>query len=298
MKVALCFIINYEHVLNKEAIWREWIEYNLDIINVYFFYKDYRKIKSKWIADHCVPVDCIYNTSYFHVIPAYLSVMNFAFCHDKENRWFCMLTDSCCPIISPKRFRHLFLNNFNKSVFSWKPAWWNPNYHKRGNLKKLPKEFWLGNEPWFVLSRENLFMVFKFNASQHNIIKTICDGGFANETLFAVIFQFYKVLNSPSIICSSSHIVDWNRMSSTTSPHVFKDADERDITFINTELERNKYAMFIRKVDKNFPEDILRYYIYEHNKEEDDKHVHRDDRLLICIVICTILCFVLFYLVM
>ena len=46
MKIALCFIINYEHILNKEDIWREWIEPNKDIINVYFFYKDFRKIKS------------------------------------------------------------------------------------------------------------------------------------------------------------------------------------------------------------------------------------------------------------
>ena len=33
MKIALCFIINYEHILNKELIWREWIEPNKDIIN-------------------------------------------------------------------------------------------------------------------------------------------------------------------------------------------------------------------------------------------------------------------------
>ena len=28
--------------------------------------------------------------------------------HDKNNQWFCLLTDSCCPIISPKRFKYLF----------------------------------------------------------------------------------------------------------------------------------------------------------------------------------------------
>ena len=46
MKIALCFIINYDHILNKEDIWREWIEPNKDIINVYFYYKDFNKIKS------------------------------------------------------------------------------------------------------------------------------------------------------------------------------------------------------------------------------------------------------------
>jgi hypothetical protein len=33
MKVALCFIISYDHSLNKEDIWREWTEANADIIN-------------------------------------------------------------------------------------------------------------------------------------------------------------------------------------------------------------------------------------------------------------------------
>ena len=39
MKVALCFIISYEHILNKEQLWIDWIKPNQDIINVYFHYK-------------------------------------------------------------------------------------------------------------------------------------------------------------------------------------------------------------------------------------------------------------------
>ena len=108
MKIALCFIISYDHILNKEDIWKEWIEFNKDIINVYFYYKDYKKIKSNWIREHAIPLKYIHETNYYHVIPAYLSVMSFALSHDIANNWFCMLTDSCCPIISPKRFRYLF----------------------------------------------------------------------------------------------------------------------------------------------------------------------------------------------
>ena len=33
MKIALCFIISYEHVLNKEQLWIDWINPNKDIIN-------------------------------------------------------------------------------------------------------------------------------------------------------------------------------------------------------------------------------------------------------------------------
>jgi hypothetical protein len=274
MKVALCFIINYEHILNKEHIWREWIEPNKDIINVYFYYKDLRKIKSKWIMEHTLPPNYIHETSYYHVIPAYISILQFAMNHDQQNKWFCMLTDSCCPIISPKKFRYLFYKEYNHSLFSWKPAWWNPYYHQRGNLAKLPKELWLANDPWFVLTRENVKQIMHFMVSQKTITETICTGGLANETLFAVIFKFYKQLeDNPKIPthinCSVSHIADWNRRSTTTSPHVFKDADEADINFIDKELERNFYACFIRKVAPEFPDEILRHYIYENNKEND-----------------------------
>ena len=268
MKIALCFIINYQHILNKEDVWKEWIEENKDIINVYFFYKDLRKIKSQWIKEHAIPPNYIFETSYYHVIPAYLSILNFAFKHDEQNKWFCMLTDSCCPIISSKRFRYLFYQYYNQSLFSWKKAWWNPGFHKRANLAKLPKELWLANDPWFVLTRENVKQVFHFVSTQKIITKTICDGGLANESLFTIIFNFYKELeetNKSHIICSISHLADWKRMSSATSPHLFKNADEEDIKFIDTELERNFHAMFIRKVAPEFPDEILRQYIFKND---------------------------------
>jgi hypothetical protein len=271
MKIALCFIINYNHVLNKENIWREWIESNKDIINVYFFYKDFGKIQSHWIKEHTIPPNYIVETSYYHVVPAYLSILNFAFKHDSQNKWFCMLTDSCCPIISPKRFRYLFYENYKNSIFSWKHAWWNPYFHTRSNLAKLPKELWLANDPWFVLTRENVKQVFDFVNTQQTITKTICNGGLANESLFAIIFKFCKELEDESsnsrINCAISHLVDWNRRSSTTSPHVFKDANKKDIDFIDKELERNHYAMFIRKVAPEFPDEILKYYVFKEDNE-------------------------------
>ena len=156
MKIALCFIISYDHILNKEDIWREWIEPNKDIINVYFYYGDISKIKSPWILEHTLPQKYITNTSYYQIIPAYTSLMAYALSHDIGNQWFCFLTDSCCPIISPTKFRYLFYQNHNKSIISWKPAWWNIQFHKRANLACIPEKYRLGNDPWFVMKRENV----------------------------------------------------------------------------------------------------------------------------------------------
>jgi len=273
MKVALCFIISYDHILNKESIWREWIEPNKDIINIYFYYKDLKKIKSPWILKHSLPQKYIHETSYYHVIPAYISLMQFAVTQDPNNKWICMLTDSCCPIISPRKFRYLFFNNYNKSIVSWKVAWWNTTVHKRANLALLPEELRLANDPWFVLKRENVAHILQFVTKQTAFVKTICDGGLANESLFAIILHGYKQLNNnsnESVISAVTHLADWTRMGSATSPHTFKDANGKDIEFINTNLEKNKYAMFIRKISPEFPDKTLKHYIYEYNREKDN----------------------------
>jgi hypothetical protein len=265
MKVALCFIINYEHILHKEQIWREWIEPNQDIINVYFYYKDLFKIKSQWIAQRTIPPHYIFKTSYYHMIPAYTSLLKFATQHDASNKWFCMLTDACCPIISPARFRQLFLENNATSLFSWKPAWWNPDFYKRANLAKLPKELWLANDPWFVLTREHVQLILFFIYHQPTLTQLISSGGVANESLFAIIFKIGEQLNGEKIKSVVTHLTDWSRRSSPTSPHVFKHGDQTDIEYIERELNTNPYAMFIRKIAPEFPDEIVKYYIYEYS---------------------------------
>jgi len=274
MKVALCFIINYEHVLNKENIWREWIKSNADIINVYFYYKDLHKIKSQWILNHTIPKNCIFETSYYNIIPAYLSLMNFAIQHDSNNTWFCFLTDSCCPIISPKKFRYLFFKNYNKTLLSWKPAWWNVDFHKRANLCLLPEEYRLANDPWFVMKRENVQHCLLFTNKYVDITKTITNGGLANESLFIIVMYVFKQMDT--VLSAITHMTDWSRPTSPTSPHLFKEGNNRDIQFIETELEKNKYVMFIRKVAPEFPDNLLQYYIYQYSKDKDNELVLRE----------------------
>jgi hypothetical protein len=264
MKIALCFVISYDHKLNKEHLWREWIEPNKDIINVYIYYKDLKKIKSSWILQHALPPNYIHETSYYHVIPAYLSLMQYALRYD--NQWFCLLTDSCCPIISPHKFRSLFYELWNRSIISWKPAWWNIHIHKRANLELLPQDFRLANDPWFTMKREHVEKILHFTKKNNDIVKTICNGGLANESLFAIILQSYKQLKTNHVINGITHITDWTRMDSATSPHTFKDANSNDIQFIEENLKKNKYAMFIRKVSPDFPDEILRKHIF---KKED-----------------------------
>ena len=79
MKVALCFIISYEHILQKEQLWIDWIKPNQDIINIYFHYKSISMIKSPWIKMYTMPPNLIAKTSYYDVVPAYMSILSYAF---------------------------------------------------------------------------------------------------------------------------------------------------------------------------------------------------------------------------
>ena len=104
--------------------------------------------------------------------------------------------------------------------------------------------------------------------SKKEIVKTICDGGLANESLFAIIFYACNQLNKKQIISSSTHATDWSRMTSATSPYLFKHANKTDIDFIEKFIKENKYTMFIRKVSPEFPDTILEKYIYDYSKDD------------------------------
>lgn len=266
MKIALCFIISYEHTLNKEELWRKWIQPNKDIINVYFYYKNINKIKSQWILDNVIDHKYIHETSYYHVIPAYLAVMTYAYNHNSENQWFCILTESCCPIISPNRFRNLFYINYFYSIINWRKIWWNVQLQKRANLDLLPENLRLANDPYFILKREDVRNCFKFTHTKSSIFKLICDGGLANESLFAIILLMSNKLEYVKKYIT--HLTDWSRMTSPTSPYLFKEGSQRDIQFIENGLKENKFAIFIRKISSDFPNDILNKFIYVDTNEK------------------------------
>jgi hypothetical protein len=261
MKVALCFIISYQHILNKEQLWIDWIKENQDIINVYFHYKDFSKIQSPWIKMYTIPPKYVHQTTYYSVVPAYMSLLSYAFHHDLENKWFCMLTDSCVPIISPAKFRQLFFEHYRASIFKWKPAYWNITIHRRANLRLLKKEYWLANDPWFTLSRAHVQKCILFLVAKNDIYKQVNAGGLANESIFAIMLQTFGQLSnhSGSLINAVNTITDWTRMSSPTSPYLFKNGDNLagDINIISNLLKENPYAMFLRKVDKSFPDQTI-----------------------------------------
>lgn len=262
-KIALCFLISYEHTLQKEEFWKKWIEPNSDIINIYFHYKRFDKIKSSWIKTYALPPSFIKQTSYYNVVPAYISIMSFAYSHDINNVWCCMLTDSCVPIISPTMFRQLFYTHYSQSLFKWSPAYWNIHFHHRANLRLLKEKYWLSNVPWFIFTRQHIQQCFLFITTQHNIYRQINNGGLANESIFAIILETFNELTTDNVINTSSTIADWTRMPNPTSPYLFTENTIENKDKINQLIKQNPFAFFLRKVHSSFPDYVLQEIINE-----------------------------------
>lgn len=251
MKVALCFNIHYKNILVKEKLWKEWIYYNRDIINVYFHCKKNVPVSS-WIKKHCIPLSYNKETSYFHVVPALMSLLSYAY-EDTSNRWFCLLTDSCVPILSPVDFKNFFIKHYSTTIFQWYTPNWNIHYHRRANLEKLPPKYHLANDPWFIISRRDVLCCLRF--TKEKMYNTIIQGIIANESVFAIALAYFsqldKVMNKPSSFC------DWTRMSSPTSPYVFKFLTEKD-----KKLIKNSKCLFLRKIHYTCPDSELEEMIY------------------------------------
>ncbi len=295
MKVALCFLISYDHKLKKEKLWIDWIEKNKKLINVYFHYKDKSKIESEWILNHCLPEDSIVETSYYHVVGAYVALLKYAINHDVYNKWFIFLTDSCVPIIQPVKFRDLFYEYSNYSILRWKQAWWDINHHKRANLRYFPARFQLGHDPWFILNRYDVQYILNYFYTNPRECNLICSGGLANESIFAIILRQSNRLET-KVINKSITATNWSQMSSATSPYVFKTGDIAELKFITNFLEKNTFTMFLRKVDSKFPDDILYEFINRPYEQNYGDYFHIDI-MLVFMILCVLFCSYVVYII-
>lgn len=258
-KAALCFLISYDNTITKETIWQEWIRELKDHVNVYIHYNPRIPLRSPWIIEHAMPRQLLAHTSYYNVVPAYLSILRYAMTQDKDNRWFCMLTETCAPCISPPQFVSMLKKYADQSILKWSRPWWNVRFSKRANLRYIDPDLHLGNDPWFVLTKADAEICVTFPAKHTELYNIINGGGLANESIFAIMLRYYKRLRFAQN--QSTHITDWSRMSSCTSPYVFVTGNKYDYDYIMKQKMTNEHMMFVRKVHENFPDTLLRRII-------------------------------------
>ncbi len=275
--VALGFLLAYDQTLHKEALWRDWVERSHGHCVPYFHCASPRPSPSAWVEAHRLPFHESVNTSYFHVVQAYVRLMQHAL-RNPAHQWVCFVTDACVPVVSPATLRQRLSEHGGKSLFGWRRAWWDIRVHTRANLAKLPPAYHLGHEPWFVLSRADAEAVLTFVRTQSDLVDLIDRGGLANETLFAVaLAQQGKLAGVANVVSTAT---DWTRRSSATSPHVFVHTGGRDIVADRQEVEllartvRNHPAcLFVRKIDASFPDSEVRRWWTIHERSVKRKRL-------------------------
>ena len=123
----------------------------------------------------------------------------------------------------------------------------------------MPSKYHLKNDAWFVLSKSSVSKCIEFITNHKQLYITISNGIIANESIFAIMLKSQGLL--VGVINESSHATDWTRRMTPTSPYLFKYGSTHDVDFIKDSLKKNKYTIFLRKVDPEFPDNILQKFI-------------------------------------
>ena len=231
---------------------------NEGLFNIYVHCRDPRRIQSTWLRRHVIPSAFLQPTSYYHVVPAVMSTLLFAYHSDNKNTWFCFATDSCVPIVSPGQFLRRFQTMSNKTIMGWGRSHWNVQFHTRANLRHLETKYWLYNDPWFTMTRRHVALCLAFPSTCRHTYDVVCRGGLANESIFAVMLAMAgRIANynreADGVVNASATVADWMVRASATSPRLFIRGDSDELSAIRRLKTGSPHAMFLRKVGQTFP---------------------------------------------
>lgn len=253
-KIAFLFIVNRD--LTKEHIWKYWFNLlNIDY-TIYVHCSTPSNINSIWFKKFLIPNKYIKATKWGILADAMTSLIEYSFM--QNNTWFLLLSESHVPFVNPSKFINYYNINMNKSIISYKK---HDNIAKdRCNMKLLSKDYWIENEMWVILSKNDVNDIITFKNTNPNIYKVLISGAIADECYLSIILTMCN--NMTNVINNSTTLVDWNRSTGDkTHPYTFNSYTEHDrlaIIKYNTTIPN---LMFLRKVMYNFPDDVIYSWI-------------------------------------
>lgn len=248
--VAFCFMVTKD--LSKEEIWIKWFE-KLNInYNIYVHVSNPNNIKSKWLKKYLIPYNI--KTSWNDHMKAELTLLEYAL-NKSNDSWFINLSETTIPFVSPSKFEKMFNKYKDKTILDYSKIWWDPRREDRGNVYKFPPKARLGNSEWCCICNEDMRTI-NYIWKHTKIIDTIMEHPHADESIFAV--SLYIANKFKNTIKARNTLMDWERDLYAPSPYTFVyPYTDYDKNFIKKFLKNNKYVMFMRKVDKSFPDNII-----------------------------------------
>jgi hypothetical protein len=202
-KISFLFIVNRD--LTKENIWKNWLNLlNIDY-NIYVHCSTPSNINSLWFKNFLIPNEYIKPTKWGILADAITSLIEYALIHN--NKWYILLSESHVPFVNPFKFINYYNINKNKSIISFKKH--DNIVEDRCNMKLLPKQYWIENEMWLILSKNDVNNIITFKNNNPNIYQVLISGAIADECYLSIILTMCN--NLTNVINNATTLVDWNR---------------------------------------------------------------------------------------
>lgn len=242
-KVALLFLTVKD--INQSQIWKEQLE-NDSRFSIYIHSKE--KMKDHYFSKHRIKK--IVPTSWAYHVYAWQELIKIAV-KDPQNKKFILVSESCLPLMPLNEIYDFLIQDENSYMTFTRPFW--PNRHNR-EVIELPKEHrWVGSE-WIILNRSHANLV----AQDKDIIKVVSRHGSDAESYFPSLLSYHGMLFDEDVLQIPTTYTNW-KLGHDSHPYTFEDASPMNLQLLKE--ARNANYLFVRKIGKSFPSDVLKSII-------------------------------------
>lgn len=241
-KIALMFLTIEE--LNQSSLWQEYLKGNEDKFNVYIHSKNpiLDPFFSKYRIKKIVP------TKWGHICVAVRNLIQEA-TKKEENYKFVLLSESCVPLVTPKRL-YEELTKDDETYLLWTDPWWREDNPR--TLQCFPQEYRKGNHTWFILNREHALICAE--DEEFNEISNAYP--VSDESYMSTLLNFHGKLQ---VSRRTLTFVDWTR-SKKSRPYEFKEFNAADFQLLQRSKEEG--YLFARKFSAEYPKSVLKKMIW------------------------------------
>ena len=245
-KIALLFLTVED--LNHPGVWKKLLENQRHQYNIYFHSKnsmqdkDFKKFR----------IDKTVKTTWCKHVKAWKALLNEAI-QDEDNYKFVYLSESCIPLM-PLDDIYKILTADNNSYMQFRKPFW-PEINAR-TIHELPeKHRWVNNE-WVILNRKHAEVVVR----DIHIISACNRHHHSQEAHPSCLFSVKHCLDDPELLNKQTTWVNFD-LGHDSHPYSFD--DESPFNMDMMQEAKMSGRLFIRKIAKTFPENVLLDFIHQ-----------------------------------
>lgn len=239
-KIALLFLTREE--LNQPSVWEALLCDARDKYSLYVHSKE--PMNHPFFKEYRIPK--IVPTTWSVHVRAWQELLSEAL-KDPNNEKFVFVSEACVPMYTLNYIYDEIIKDPYTHMAYGRP-WW-PSNGSREVVEVDPKHRY-GNFEWMVLNRKHAELV----AKDRGVVRIVSRHVNDQESYFPILFSIYNCLDE---VCNHTYTyANWEyAVNNGANPYLFDVYDD-----LARELLEDAYnigCLFLRKVSRNFPEDVL-----------------------------------------